>query len=162
MIPIWPGVCPSDVFPEDIDVAITGPNSYTSMDLLRRHIVVHDIEAVPQSIRKAVQEGAPRPIDMFLPIFGLEHFDNKALQNIDPKSYQGVILLDTDKIPRFQTLNQLIAAMSEHVLAIGALESVYVRYRSLCDAFVSKFQIETFIRLALADGVLFDVRKTAS
>lgn len=127
-------------------------------DEWRRKIVVQNVAQLPLGIRRAIQEGAPKSPDVLLPIFGFQGDYRHDFTSLDIRYHQGII-----NIPKDCRIADGIAAnvceqLSVQMQGMAVTESVYLRYRSLCDRASDHAIRARLLSYCLFDGVMFDVR----
>ncbi|MGH1359782.1 MAG: glycosyltransferase [Burkholderiaceae bacterium] len=114
-------------------------------------------ENLPATIRRVVQELGPKQPDMLLPLIGANDYDPE-LFGFDPNRFQGIIELGEMRAIKADCLDDYLRNMAPSIKRMLVLDSVYMRYRSLCEAVENGESASDLIRLALRDGMLFDVR----
>ena len=146
--------------PIHTDVLIVIQDYFRELDLQkwRRKIVVSKADDFPQAIRRAVQEGVKKSPDMLLPIIGFKDECRKDLLSIDTRYYQGVIYLSKKISFTGGPLNELYCSIANSINGLAVSESVYLRYKNLCDQLKDIESIKDFLSFCLYDGVIFDVR----
>lgn len=116
-----------------------------------------DAKQLAIAMRKLVQEAKPRDIDLLLPVMGGLDFDPELI-NFNPSQYQGIVYLKNDKVTSSPKFDCLIDEFSKHVYKIMLLESVYMKYRTLCENVENGGSPAGLMSACLKDGVLLDVR----
>ncbi len=122
----------------------------------RRKLVIEAIDQLPVALLRLVRETGPKTRDMLFQIRGEPRFD-PDLHDFDPARFQGRIRIGAAPLPRAATLRELIQRLSPEVAEMYVLESVYMRYRSLCNEVEAGASPDRLIEACLHDGVLFDV-----
>lgn len=124
----------------------------------RRKIVVKERNHLPLAIRRAVQEGTPKSPDMLLPILGFNGNHREELMSLDARFYQGIIKIPKYKVSNCMNMADMYAKVAQVMTDLAVTESVYLRYRSLCDQIHDEDVRTLFLVHTLFDGVMFDVR----
>jgi glycosyltransferase involved in cell wall biosynthesis len=128
----------------------------------RRKIVIRDRTNLPLAIRRAIQEGSPKSPDMLLPLLGFDGNYRKELLGIDVRFHQGVIIAGSDlaagRLRARGTMTDICTELANTMTDMAVTESVYLRYRTLCDRIEDVEARTQLLSFSLNDGVLFDVR----
>jgi glycosyltransferase involved in cell wall biosynthesis len=124
----------------------------------RRKIVVSELTHVPIGVRRAIQEGAPKQPNMFLPLIGFTGDRRAELLALDAGYHQGVIRIAAGLGHRGGSMVEITSAISKSIKELAVTESVYLRYRNLCDCLDDEAALQLFLSYSLYDGVMFDVR----
>lgn len=129
---------------------------------LRRCIRVADATGLCLAVRRFVQENSRKDPDILLPLLNADTYD-PTLLDFDPTRYQGIIRLKSDATAHALAapadhMDALVARLSAGVESMLVLESVYMRYRDLCEAVEGGASPARLIALSLYDGFLYDVR----
>lgn len=124
----------------------------------RRLINVKNIELVYLAIRKAIQEGSPKSVDYLLPIKGFSTDSRSLLTSINPLYHQGIIITKFVDSPVGASVNAIVVNMVRNTSEVALLESVYLKYKTLCDGDLNNQNLIQLITYCLYDGVIFDVR----
>lgn len=142
------------------DVLITvGKESRTlTKSTWRRKINIQKMCHVNLAIRRAIQEGAPKQTDAFLPLKGFEGFTRDKLMSLDRRFHQGFISLKSGSVAKENTMSATIDRVARDCIDFAVTESVYLRYKNLCDGELDSKKLTSLIAFCLYDGVLFDVR----
>lgn len=142
------------------DVLITvGKESRTlTKSTWRRKINVQKLCHVHLAIRRAIQEGAPKQTDVFLPLKGFEGFTRDELMSLDRRFHQGFIRIKSGSATKGNTMSATIDRVTRDCIDFAVTESVYLRYKNLCDGELDSQKLASLIAFCLYDGVLFDVR----
>jgi glycosyltransferase involved in cell wall biosynthesis len=149
---------PNEVFTDVLIVLKVANTQDCSKKIWRRKIVTEDISHLHFSIRRAIQEGASKKLDYLLPLMGFNDFCRQELLNINVKFYQGIIKLSKKFMPIGATNSDIYNEMSKYIGELAVTESVYLKYKSICDN-IDKPEIKMkFLSYAIFDGVIFDVR----
>lgn len=108
-------------------------------------------------IRKIVQETGPKKIDYLIPVIGAKY--NKEYLNFDINKFQGVVVLHDKNYLWEETNNfdDFIKSFSNKVETLLVTESVYMRYKTLCEGISRGEQSSKFFEYALKDGFLIHV-----
>jgi len=148
--------------PWHVDVLIVVDNSvlvdYEHKNSYRRVIRVKEPSVLHVAIRRAIQEGAPKNPDMFLPLFGFDGNYRDELLSINSVFFQGLIRMPSSFSPRGKTIEDLCFQIANNAEALAVTESVYLKYRSLCDRIDDKGALARLLSFCIYDGVIFDVR----
>lgn len=155
----------TDSVPDDLTLAPADTDALicpvwhpaAAMSGWRRRNVTVTGEQLPGLIRKVLQETGPKDPDMLLPLIGGMAYD-PALAAFDPRRHQGIIRLAPGQVPQVGSLHEYILQLAPLVHEMLVLDSVYMRYRSLCEAVEAGESPAPLIEACLQDGVLFDVR----
>lgn len=122
----------------------------------RRKNCIENLDQLPGILRRVIQEIGPKNPDMLLPLIGGTAY-NPSLITFDSRRYQGIIRLESSTVPRVQNLREYIKHLSANVSEMLILDSIYMRYRSLCEEVEAGSSPAALIEACLQDGVLFDV-----
>ena len=147
---------PPNPWHTDVLIVVGKSHPVVNEQFWRRKIVVDKTEHLPMAIRRAVQEGAPKSPDMLLPLIGYDGYHRDNLLNNNILFHQGIIRA-TPTHPRSGKNQDICFELAQNVTDLAVSESVYLRYRNLCDSIdnlESRFQ---FILYSSYDGVIFDV-----
>jgi glycosyltransferase involved in cell wall biosynthesis len=128
----------------------------------RRKIVIRERANLPLAIRRAIQEGTPKSPDMLLPILGFDGYHRDELLETDTCFHQGVILARPGKaaarLQASSTMAEICPELALNMTDFAVAESVYLRYRTLCDRIEDVEARAQLLSYSLYDGVMFDVR----
>ncbi|WP_454721041.1 MULTISPECIES: glycosyltransferase [Cupriavidus] len=143
----------------EVDVLISNCISAERPDdgSLRKEISLVDKRMLAGTIRRAVQEGGPKSIDVLIPIREGKEFYPDYL-DFDGKKYQGIIFLKSEVEYKSKSLADFCTMLSASVKSMLVLDSVYCRYRTMCEDIERGGNPAALLCAALMDGVLFDVR----
>ena len=108
-------------------------------------------------MRRVVQERAPKNPDMPLAMIGFDGTYRRLFLANDPRDFGGIIRLPEGFDVVAPDMERLTGRVSAQLTDLAVVESVYLRYRSLCDRIDEEEARELFLAYALRDGVLFDV-----
>lgn len=146
-----------------IDALISTIDSQTFDTLVttRRYIKLESVKHIPTAVRRIIQEGFPKKPDMLLSLFMNSNcgFTKEEFDLLNTNRYQGIIKIKPFSPTDSKTMTDIYRGFSESVIAIALLESIYMRYRSLCEAVENGASPETLIGSCLTDGILFDVQE---
>jgi len=147
------------VNPESVDTLIATVNVVDPAKF-RRLISVESEQDIHVALRRALQEAFPRKRDMLLSLSTspAHTFVRSDFVNFDERIYQGILKLSDDVLPKASTMTQLCEHLARNVKAVAVLESVYMKYRSQCEAVERGDSPYELIVACLKDGVLFDVK----
>lgn len=153
--------CKSDNFEVADAYILSSVNDSSGFSAARRFVKIAEIDNPMQvaiGMRRLVQESKPRDIDLLLPVFG--DFDlGFDLIDFDANIFQGVVLYSGDSpVVSDPIFDSLINEFSRSVKGMMLLESVYMKYKSLCDEVERGGSPANLISACLKDGVLLDVR----
>lgn len=124
----------------------------------RRKIITDKLTDLPMAIRRAIQEGSPKTPDMLLPLLGFDGNYREELLGCDVKFHQGIIVRTDDVGDSNGTMEDTCLKLARAMTGLAVTESVYLRYRSLCDQ-IDDIEARTqFLSYSLYDGMIFDVR----
>lgn len=145
----------------DVDVLLkVGSIHNDSKNKYRRYIEVDDLELIPLSIRKILQEGFPKKPDM---LFNLscqdEVFTRDDFQQFDYEAFDGIIKVRKGLYKEFTSMDELYNVFSERIVGLALKESIYNKYKNLCEDVQFGCSSEHLIKLCLSDGALFDVKE---
>lgn len=153
---------PSDPWHTDVLIVVGDDHPAAAKQGWRRKIVIRERANLPLAIRRAIQEGTPKSPDMLLPLLGFDGYHRDELLEIDVRFHQGVILAGSGKVAgRLQTGSTMADICTELALTMtdfAVAESVYLRYRTLCDRIEDVEARVQLLSYSLYDGVMFDVR----
>nr|WP_198044538.1 glycosyltransferase [Cupriavidus taiwanensis] len=143
----------------DADTLITVSENKTATAHvgLRKSIVVRDHRMIPFAIRRAIQEGGPKTLDMLIALVGRGEF-NPDFLNFDANRFQGVIKLNSPVEFNSRSLEGFCQHLTRSIISIYVLDSVYCQYRSMCEQIESGRGLAEFLCATLKDGILFDVQ----
>lgn len=146
--------------PWHTDVLITsGP---TPAKAYRRVIEVSAPTSLHIAIRRAVSEGAPKSPDMMLPMVGFSQTCREQLLAASAGPNHGIIQLRQPQPNRFPRPSSMMCTdLAARIGALAVKESIYLRYRNLCDRLDEPSARAWFLNFALFDGVMFDVSDEA-
>lgn len=148
------------VNPEAVDVVITlFPEEEATS--LSRLITLESIDDIPVAIRRALQEGFPRKKDMLLPVLMNEEakFDRSEFFNFDHRYYQGIMKIRPVDHAGSTNMIDIYEDLAMSTVGFALLESVYMRYRSQCEAVEQGGSPLNLIKACLKDGVMIDVQE---
>lgn len=147
------------VDPHSIDALIT-TNPDNSSEI-RRQINLESRHHVPTAIRRVLQEGFPKNPDMLLSLYvGSDcGFTKEEFSRFNSKQYQGIIKVKSSQSQPPKNMLDIYETLSQSVVGIAVLESVYMRYRSLCESVESGAPPKSLVELCLTDGIIFDVQE---
>jgi hypothetical protein len=149
---------PDEMFTDVLIILKSIDTKYCSKKIWRRKISVENISHLHFAIRRAIQEGVPKKPDYLLPLIGFENFCRQELLSINAKFYQGIIKLSKGFMPTGATSSDIYVEMSKHIEELAVTESIYLKYKNICDS-IDKFETKTkFLLYTLFDGVIFNVR----
>jgi glycosyltransferase involved in cell wall biosynthesis len=149
---------PDEMFTDVLIIVKSVDTKCFSERIWRRKIIVEDILHLHFAIRRAIQEGVPKKPDYLLPLIGFEDFCRQDLLNVNVKFYQGIIKLSKSFMPIGMTNNDIYTKMSKCIEELAVAESIYLRYKNICDN-IDKLEMKTkFLLYTIFDGVIFDVR----
>ncbi|PIG08676.1 glycosyl transferase family 1 [Comamonas sp. 26] len=123
----------------------------------RRSNSIDSYEKIPVFLRKIIQEIGPKKIDCLLPLINSD-FDLDIINN-DVRKYQGIVKLkDEDFHQGFSNnFSDYLHEFSSKVESLLVSESVYMRYRTLCEKIERGGSSAEFFEYALKDGFIFYV-----
>lgn len=166
-----------DPWHTDVLIVVGEDHPGAAQQGLRRKIVIRERAHLPLAIRRAIQEGTPKSPDMLLPLLGFDGYHRDELLEIDVRFHQGVILAGWDKATQRRrarrrngadkvaqrlrtggTMKDICTELAHTMAGLAVTESVYLRYRTLCDRIEDVEARVQFLSYSLYDGVLFDVR----
>lgn len=142
--------------PSDVDAVIClASHPAAQLKWPRMNVIAH-LEALPQMLRKVLQDIGPKRPGMLLPLIGgLRH--DRAVADFDARRYQGIIRLTPGPVQGVASMHEYVTMMAGRVNEMLVLDSVYLRYRSQCEAIEQGASPASLIEACLQDGVLFDV-----
>jgi glycosyltransferase involved in cell wall biosynthesis len=149
-----------DIIPDPlcVDALITiGNVPVDGLQGFRRKLHINTITALPKALRRILQEAFPRSPDMLVPIYNCNDLQRDRFLKFDPKIYQGIIHLNSKIIPAATCMDDLCEILASQVSSIAVLESVYMRYRSLCEEIERGISPAQLLKFCLYDGVLLNV-----
>jgi len=147
------------VNPESVDTLIT-TTEVSNQIKFRRFIRVESEQEVHIAIRRALQEAFPRKRDMLLSLSSSQGrtFERSEFVGFDENTYQGILKVTDKALPKSASMTELCEHLAGNVKAVAVLESVYMKYRSQCEAVERGASPYELIVACLKDGVLFDVK----
>jgi len=148
------------VEPESLDTLITVHEEIHAKDI-RRIISLDSQDDIPTAIRRALQEVFPRKKDMLLPIAIDDtcEFDKNDFANFDARYFQGILKLKETNHSQSTSMTDIYENVSKSVVGIAVMESIYMRYRSQCEAIERGESPLNLIKTCLKDGIMFDVQE---
>lgn len=153
---------PPDPWHTDVLIVVGEDHPAAAKQGWRRKIVIRERAHLPLAIRRAIQEGTPKSPDMLLPLLGFDGCQRDELLGIDVRFHQGVILAGPGKAAgRLQagsTMADICTELALTMTGFAVAESVYLRYRTLCDRIEDVEARVQLLSYSLYDGVMFDVR----
>lgn len=151
---------PSSEIPDPwhTDVVITVGEARLATGNYRRAVHVDSVEMLPVAIRKVVQEGCPKEMDMLLPLVGFQEQCRSDFLSFDSRYHQGVLRLGPGFTPQAENMGELCRQVASSLTDMAVLDTVYMKYKNLCEAVEAGGSAETLISYCLYDGVLFDVQ----
>ena len=141
----------------DVLVVVGADRPIAQEDRFRRVIRVAKAEDLPHAMRRVVQERAPKSPDMPLAMVGFDGSYRSLFMANDPRDYGGIVRLPEGFDIVAPDMEHLSARVAARLTDLAVTESVYLRYRSLCDRIDEEEARSLFLSYALRDGVLFDV-----
>ncbi len=142
----------------DVLIVVGKKNLNVSSSIWRRKIVVNSCADLPVAIRRAIQEGLGKSPDMLLPLLGFDGDYREELLGINTCYYKGIIKSPLNNISATGPMDDIYTKLALNVTDIAVAESIYLRYRSLCDQIEDVEIRKQFLAFSLYDGVIFDVR----
>ena len=145
---------------ENIDVHIDAILSMTLLDdarAIRKEAKFESLVECAASLRKIVQELGPKSPDMLLPVIYMGECDIDFF-NWDARRFQGIINIVSHVDCRCNSFDEYIEHLSSKVKGIMLLDSLYMRYKSLCETVENGGSSAPLIKACLYDGFLLDVR----
>lgn len=123
----------------------------------RRSNSIDSYEKIPVFLRKIIQEIGPKKIDCLLPLINSD-FDIGVI-NHDVLRYQGIVKLRDEEFHQGVSNNfsDYLHEFSSKVETLLVSESVYMRYRTLCEKIERGGSSAEFFEYALKDGFMFYV-----
>ncbi|WP_433850530.1 glycosyltransferase family 4 protein [Brucella pseudogrignonensis] len=147
-----------DYWHTDVLITVGKESRMLAKSTWRRKINVQKLLHVHLAIRRAIQEGAPKHTDVFLPLKGFEGFNRDELMSLDRRFHQGFIRIKSGSAVKGKTMSTIIDRVTRDCVDFAVTESVYLRYKNLCDGELDSKKLASLISFCLYDGVLFDVR----
>lgn len=141
-----------------VDALVTNVESDLTIASLGRINRFECIEDCAKILRKVVQEIGPKSPDMLLPLIECQRHSDEYI-NFDSRRYQGIIFLRKSKPVFFNTFEDYVDWLACNVAGMMVVESVYMKYRGLCEMIEAGNGPAELIKVCLFDGVLFDVRE---
>jgi len=124
----------------------------------RKAFTLSNAEILPKTIRKMVQEAAPKRPDMLVPIFGFDDFSRDEFLNFDFKNFQGIVRVDSSFVPPLQaSARASYTAIAPHILGLAVLDSVYLQYKGQLDRGIEHDSLAKFLEFSLCDGNIFRI-----
>lgn len=127
---------------------------------MRRCVFVDDFSSADQvavAMRRVAQDFKRRDIDLLLPVITC-NIPSAELFSFDVNIYQGIICVDSMDEIAGKSLSELVVSLSSKVTGLMLIESVYLRYKNMCENIERGGCPDLLILACLEDGVLFDVR----
>lgn len=147
-----------DPWHTDVLIVVGKEHPAANTEYWRRKIVVEEMDHLSLAIRRAVQEGVSKSPDMLLPILGFDGNHRDEFLRRDVRFHQGIIHCSSGIELRGGTMAKICSDLSQVMTDLAVTESVYLRYRSLCDRIEDDEARKLFLSYSLYDGVIFDVR----
>ena len=125
---------------------------------LRRFNSFTDIHSLTKMLRKVVQEIGPKSPDMLIPIINCMEYSNECA-NFEANRFQGIIYINKSVGVGVENFSEYLSEFSKLIVGMMVVESVYMRYRSICEAIELGGSPAELLKQSLYDGVIFDVRE---
>lgn len=143
-----------------IDALITTQRVEEKKPSTRRIIYLDSPLDIPQAIRRIIQENGSKSPDMLLSLNPEnEIFDKNDFINFDYNNYDGILKIKKTKHERFTTMLDFYSNLSGNIIGIAMKESLYMRYKSLCEDIENGAPAHSLIEMCLTDGMIFDVKE---
>lgn len=121
-----------------------------------RRIYCTDLDSLHLALRRIVIESAPKSPDLLLPVRGGQN-GFIGIRDFDTRRFGG-IAFSTKVVPKAgRTFAEFLVAFDQAVTDIYLSESIYLRYRTVCEQIESGGTSTEFFAKALADGIRFEV-----
>ena len=141
-----------------IDALISSIPGDLEFSGLRRANYFSSIDSLSQMLRKVVQEIGPKSPDMLIPVIGCLEYSKEYL-GFDSSRYQGIIYIKRSVNAKSNDFIGYLKKFSENIVGMMVVESVYMRYRGICEAIEMGSNPTELLKQSLFDGVIFDVRE---
>lgn len=153
----------TEAAPADVEVDVTNTDVLICVEThpaseangLRRKVLIPSSDELHYAVRKVIQEIGPKRPDMLFPLIG-NQFAPELLQ-FNTNIYQGLIRLKKHSVPECKDFHEFVSKTAAYVEEMLVTESIYMRYRSLCEQVEDGESPARLIEACLMDGVLFDV-----
>lgn len=142
------------------DAIITVYQPKLKYNFAKRFNRAKDWAELPLILRKVIQEMGPKTPDMLLPLVGNIDFSSEYL-DFNASRFQGIIYLKNDVKGSHPSFRSYLQEFSEYIDKMLVLDSVYMRYRSMCEGVEAGESPASLLEASLSDGVLFEVRHVA-
>lgn len=118
-----------------------------------------DLESVYPQLRRLISENARKDPNMLLAIRGgLQGFT--GITDFDTTRFGGVVFCKSVTPVQGRRFVDYLDIFDRSVVDLFLTESVYLRYKTLCEPIEAGGSSTSFFAKALADGVTFDVRES--
>jgi len=127
-------------------------------DNSRRSNSINSYVQIPAYLRKIVQEIGPKKIDLLLPVINADY--QPELIEYDIQRYQGVVKLKNHDFTQNLTSDSFedyVVSFSSKIDQLLISESVYMRYRTICERIERGGNAASLFKYALKDGFIFYV-----
>ena len=141
-----------------IDALISSIPSDLEIPGLRRVNYFSSIDSLSQMLRKVVQETGPKLPDMLISLIGCLDYSEEYL-SFDSSRYQGIIYVKCCANEKSRNFTDYLNKFSQNIIGMMVVESVYMRYRGICELIEVDGNPTDLLRKSLFDGVIFDVRE---
>lgn len=143
-----------------VDALITTRDKDISLPIVRRLININSNSHVHIAARKLIQEGAIKNPDMLLELNPEnEVFSRDDFIKFDYIHFDGIIKTKKIDNHNFTTMEEFYSKMSDNILGIAMKESIYMRYKSLCEEVEKGIMPKKLLEKILMDGAIFDVKE---
>ena len=153
--------CPYNVDTQNIDAFITTKHINKEWQKARKLIALEKEEHISTALRRYLQETFPKKKDLLLALNINEHtnFTRKELLELNTSIYHGILIIKKTNYQKSETIQDIYEKLSPNILGIAVLESIYTRYKTLCDQTESGDDPRHLIEAFLKDGNIFHVKE---
>lgn len=127
-------------------------------DNSRRANSINSYVQIPSYLRKIVQEIGPKKIDLLMPLINAQY--QPELIDYDIKRFQGLVKLKNHDFVQNLTSDNFenyLESFSSKIDELIISESVYMRYRTICEKIERGGSAAPLFKYALKDGFMFYV-----
>lgn len=118
-----------------------------------------DLSTLHYSVRKILQDCFPKNPDMLLALTPQANFFiKKDFLEFDNKNHDGILIIKNHSNEKFFSMREYYILLNKNFLSLALKESVYLRYRDLCEDAIEKSDYQLLIEKILSDGYLLDVK----
>ncbi|MDM1022218.1 hypothetical protein QSV37_18280 [Acinetobacter sp. VNK23] len=153
----------TDILNQNIlDVVIQISNEDNNLTKsMPRLIQIKEFEYLAPAIRKIVQEGAPKEIDMLIPVFGCNQFYREEFMSFLYNKQHGIIWVKETKFSNFENMREFYNIFADNIIGLAIKESVFLRYQDYINNSKKGLELALFLERSLSEGYSFDIREVS-